>query len=124
LVDGRVAVSSTPASGSTFAIGATTVNCTATDAHGNTAHGSFTVTVRDTTPPMLIVPANITVEATSAAGAVVTFTASAVDIVDGRVAVSCNPASGSTFPLGATTVTCTATDAHGNNASHSFNITV
>src|SRR5215217_5843373 len=42
-------VDCTPASGSTFVIGTTTVNCSATDAALNTANGSFTVTVRDTT---------------------------------------------------------------------------
>ena len=45
-VDGSVPVSCTPASGSMFAIGTTTVNCSATDAHGNSATGSFSVTVR------------------------------------------------------------------------------
>jgi hypothetical protein len=34
-----------PASGSTFKVGTTTVNCTATDSQGNTATESFTVTV-------------------------------------------------------------------------------
>ena len=38
-------------SGATFPLGTTTVTCTATDAHGNTATGSLTVTVHDTTPP-------------------------------------------------------------------------
>ena len=38
-------VTCTPPSGSIFAPGATTVNCSATDSHGNTASGSFTVTV-------------------------------------------------------------------------------
>ncbi|MGC8952805.1 HYR domain-containing protein, partial [Chloroflexus sp.] len=47
-----------------------------------------------------------------------------VDAVSGAVAVTCTPASGSTFPLGTTTVTCTATDAAGNTASGSFTITV
>ena len=46
-------VTCTPASGTTFALGATTVNCSATDAAGNEATGSFTVTVRDTTAPVL-----------------------------------------------------------------------
>src|SRR5262249_38763837 len=35
----------------------------------------------------------------------------------------CSPPSGSSFPVGATTVTCTATDAAGNSASCSFTIT-
>jgi hypothetical protein len=38
-------VTAVPASGSSFAVGTTTVNVTATDASGNTANGSFTVTV-------------------------------------------------------------------------------
>jgi len=42
---GAVTVVSTPASGSTFNVGTTTVNVTATDAAGNQTTGSFTVTV-------------------------------------------------------------------------------
>ena len=42
---GAVTVVSTPASGSTFNVGTTTVNVTATDAAGNVTPGSFTVTV-------------------------------------------------------------------------------
>ena len=45
LVDGSVPVNCSPASGITFALGTTTVNCSATDAHHNTATGSFTVFV-------------------------------------------------------------------------------
>ncbi|MBI2927622.1 MAG: HYR domain-containing protein, partial [Verrucomicrobia bacterium] len=124
IVDGSVAVVCTPASGSTFALGTTTVSCTTTDVHGNTASGSFTVTVVDTTAPALTVPANMTVEATGPAGASVSFTTTATDIVDGSVAVVCTPASGSTFALGTTTVSCTTTDVHGNTANGSFTVTV
>jgi hypothetical protein len=46
LVDGSRPVSCTPASGSTFAVGTTTVNCSSSDSRGNTATGSFVVTVR------------------------------------------------------------------------------
>jgi hypothetical protein len=38
--------------------------------------------------------------------------------------VTCTPASGSTFPLGATTVTCSATDTAGNTGSSTFTVTV
>jgi HYR domain len=45
-VDGPVTPSCSPASRSFFRAGITTmVNCSATDAHGNTATGSFTITV-------------------------------------------------------------------------------
>jgi len=108
-LDGPVATSCTPASGATFAFGATTVTCTATDSHANVATKTFTVTVKDTTGPVVTVPANATVEATSATGAAYTYSASATDLLDGSVATSCTPASGSTFAFGATTVTCTAT---------------
>jgi hypothetical protein len=80
--------------------------------------------VVDTDPPVLNVPAPITVDATSPAGATVTFVTSAIDNVDGAVAVNCSPASGSTFAVGPTTVTCSATDAAGNIAIATFLVTV
>lgn len=76
------------------------------------------------TPPVLQLPASITAEATSASGAAVPYTATATDDFDPSPVVSCSPASGSTFPLGTTTVTCTATDAAGNSSSGSFTVTV
>jgi hypothetical protein len=124
LVDGVIQAQCTPASGSVFAIGTTTVECTVTDAADNTSTGAFQVTVQDTTPPELSLPADITVEATSASGAVVTYSASATDIVDGSVSVQCVPGSGSTFAVGTTTVSCSATDAHLNTANGSFDVTV
>ena len=123
-VDGSVAVNCTPISGSTFGLGATTVNCSATDKAGNKATGSFKVTVGDTTAPILSLPGDKMEEATGASGATVSYSASATDTVDGTVSVNCSPASGSTFPLGATTVDCSATDAAGNKATGSFKVTV
>jgi len=78
----------------------------------------------DTVPPVVTVPASSVTDATSAAGAVIVYAASALDDVDGTLTPACAPASGSAFPVGATTVTCTATDAHGNTGSASFTITV
>jgi hypothetical protein len=124
IVDGNVAVNCSPSSGSTFALGTTPVNCSATDAHGNTANGSFNVTVEDTTAPTLSLPANITEEATGPNGAAVTYSASASDLVDGAITPNCSPVSGSTFALGTKQVDCSATDAAGNKASGSFNVTV
>ncbi len=114
----------TPPSGSTFPIGTTTVSCTATNNLNESTTGSFHVTVADTTPPTLALPADITAEATSAAGAPVTYTATATDIVDGTDAVQCAPVSGSEFPFGTTTVNCSSTDAHGNSATGSFHVLV
>ena len=78
-------------------------------------------TPADTTPPVVTVPGAINVTATNSAGAVVHFTATATDDVDGAITPVCSPASGSVFPVGVTTVTCTATDQAGNVGSASFN---
>src|ERR1051326_1766330 len=104
-----------PASGSTFSPGVTTVNCEAVDNFANSSFGSFTVTVV-TSPPTLTLPSDITAEATSAAGAVVTYTATA----DESAPVVCNPSSGSTFPLGTTTVNCSATNILKQTTTGSF----
>ena len=58
-----------------FPVGVTTVTCNATDAEDNTGTATFTVTVHDTTAPVVTPPANVTVEATSGAGAVASFSA-------------------------------------------------
>ena len=126
-VDPNPTVSCTPQSGATFPLGTTSVSCTASDASGNTSTpGSFDVTVRDTTAPTIAnVPANIAVNATSAAGAVVTYASpSATDLVSGARPVSCTPASGSTFPVATTPVTCNASDSAGNIATAGFSVTV
>jgi hypothetical protein len=54
----------------------------------------------------------------------VTYTKSATDIVSGAVAVNCAASSGSTFPIGTSTVACTATDGAGIIASGSFQVLV
>ncbi|HET9846985.1 MAG TPA: HYR domain-containing protein [Candidatus Dormibacteraeota bacterium] len=122
--NGPVPVSCSPASGSAFALGTTTVTCTATDAAGNLGSASFKVVVRDTTPPALMLSSDITVNATSPAGAVVFFAAMASDLVDGAVPVNCARPSGSTFAIGTTTVVCSASDKSGNTATGSFNVHV
>lgn len=116
-VDGAIAVTANPPSGSTFPLGTTVVSLSAVDAAGNTASASFTVTVQDTTPPVISAPTAITAEATGPSGAAVSFVAVANDLVSGTVAVSANPPSGSTFPLGFSSVSLSASDAAGNTAS-------
>lgn len=122
--DGELTPVCAPASGNTFPLGLTFVTCTATNTSGNSASDSFNVTVVDTTPPVLKVPEDFTLETTSPSGAEVTFTASATDTVDGDLTPICTPASGNIFTLGTTSVICTATDATGNSASASFNVAV
>ena len=113
------------ASGSTFPIGTNVVTCSAVDVAGNKAEDvSFTVTVQDTTAPVITVPDDISAEATSPAGSVVTYNATAHDTVSGSVGVTCVPVSGSLFPLDTTRVTCSARDDAGNPAEVSFTVTV
>lgn len=105
------------------AVGLYTVIATITDPTFNgTAAGVLAII--DVTPPVLRLPGNLIVEATSPAGATVDFTVTAGDDVNGSVSVQLSPASGSVFPLGPTMVTAVATDAAGNTATGTFTVTV
>jgi hypothetical protein len=127
--DGSIAPTCVPPSGNRFALGHTTVTCSVADSAGNVGRASFTVTVVDTAAPAVTAPgggslADVTVTATSAAGARVAFTVGANDIVDGTLTPVCTPASGSLFAVGTTQVTCTAADESGNAGSATFHVTV
>src|SRR5262249_4245994 len=111
-------------SGLVFPLGQTVVQCSATDASGNSSSASFTVTVRDTTPPTLSVPASVVVEQATAAGTSVAFLVSATRLCGANPSVTATPASGSVFPLGVTAVRCVATDASGNASVATFSVTV
>jgi Tol biopolymer transport system component len=79
---------------------------------------------RDTTPPTMVLPGPLPLDATSPAGARVVFHVGVSDAVDPSPTLTCSPASGATFPIGSTTVTCTASDASGNTATGRFVVTV
>ena len=123
-VDGPVAVACSAVSGDMFPVGIAQIDCHAQDLAGNRATGSFSVTITDTTAPLIEVPDTQVVEATGPAGAVATFTVTATDIVDVTVTPVCTPASGSVFSITATAVTCTATDVAGNESSATFDVVV
>lgn len=123
-VDDDVDVTCVPASGTVFDIGTTTVSCSATDSEGNTGSDEFTVSIVDTTEPTMPTLENVAVEATDASTPVGWDAVTASDLVDGTIAGSCLPASGSGFALGESTVTCTATDEHDNVGTTSFTVTV
>jgi bacillolysin len=119
-----VSVASVPASGSFFPVGTTTVTSTATDAHGNSVQCSFDVTVNDDEDPQITCPVDFTADNDPGlCSAVVTYSVTASDNCPGVSVVSVPP-SGSVFPVGVTTVTSTATDAHGNTSQCSFDIEV
>src|SRR5438094_2114757 len=96
------------APGDLFPIGSTHVTCTA-DSDPSNVLARFNVIVVDTTPPTLTLPGDQNVAAVNSSGATVTYSASACDIVDGTIVPSCTPASGTTFAIGTTPVSCTAT---------------
>lgn len=113
------------ASGTLFPIGSTTVTVTATDSAGNASSGTFSVTVPDTTAPVLTLPSNVTVNATSSSGAVVNYgVATATDNAAVSPTITHSKASGTIFPIGVTPVTVTATDVAGNVSSGTFTVTV
>uniref|UniRef100_UPI004056A8AD immunoglobulin-like domain-containing protein n=1 Tax=Roseivirga sp. TaxID=1964215 RepID=UPI004056A8AD len=79
----------------------------------------------DQDAPVITAPANISVFATSAAGAVVNYAAPVgTDACDVSTVLTAGFGPGATFPIGTTTVTYTATDGSGNTASASFNVEV
>ncbi len=120
--DPNPGLTQSPAVG-TVITGNTTITMTGTDAAGNTATCTFDVVLDDTTPPAISCPADITtcdpvvvytvpVGTDNCAGVVTTQT-------DGSGLTS-----GSTFPIGTTTIEYTATDGAGNATVCSFTVTV
>ena len=98
--------------GGRFRGGTTTVNCAAKDAQGNEALASFAVTVEDQEPPTLSVPASISVNTDAGRNVATVSYLSQVIATDnvGVASLVCTPPSGGAFPVGTSTVTCTATD--------------
>ncbi len=118
-------VTCSPAAGSQFPKGVTTVTC-------NTGVGlscSFTVTVIDAQPPSISCPANIYLESDATCnGLTVNYPPPTVSDNCPGVTWSCVPPSGYYFPAGhpiqVTPVTCTATDASANTAACGFTVTI
>lgn len=107
-----------------FPLGTTLVTVTATDASGNSSSFTVTVTVEDTTPPVLTDLADMVVAADDSGGAVVTLPdIQATDVADPNPVVNYDSPSG-LFPVGTTLVTATATDASGNISAFRFAVIV
>jgi hypothetical protein len=110
--------------------GSYSVTITVTDSNLNstsTGTATATVTVNDSDLGLTNMPGNITTNATSPQGAVVTYTSPTVVDEDNPLPpVNCSPASGSTFAIGNTTVTCSVSDSDDSNSpvSQSFSVTV
>ncbi len=114
------------ASGEAFPLGETTVTYTATDAAGNKVTTTFTVNVIDNITPEITCQDNISETVDSGVTtAIVTYNApTASDNCEFTVEQTAGLASGSAFPLGTTTNTFVVTDAAGNTATCSFDVTI
>jgi|GEM_PF-3507481 len=78
-----------------------------------------------TRKPTLALPQQrIAADATAATGVAVSYDASAADAFGGALTPDCSRASGAVFPIGPTTVSCTATDAAGRSVSGTFEVVV
>jgi len=108
------------ASGSFFSVGTTPVTLTAQSGQQCT----FDVTVNDTQHPSISCPADIKMLAPNGVSVVVNYPAPTASDNCPGVVVNSVPPSGSTFPVGNTVVTATATDAHNNTSQCTFNVLV
>lgn len=115
-------VTATPDKTGPFEVGEHTVTWTALDTSNIVGTAMQTVTITDTTKPVLTAPPSKTIAATGQNTIVSLGLATATDLVDGTVAVSSNAPA--TFPLGTKEVTWTATDSRGNSATATQLITV
>ena len=121
----KISVYCNPASGSAFPMGSTIVLCAAKDPSTSlVSYAMFNVTVIDSSPPTFKVPHSILKQADELQGAKITYDANASDTVDGSTIATCDPPSGSMFPLGLNQVTCMATDKSGNTGQASFSVIV
>ncbi|MBK8517905.1 MAG: HYR domain-containing protein [Saprospiraceae bacterium] len=115
------------ASGASFPVGMTTNTFKVTDAFGNTATCSFTVTVRDVELPSISCPSDITVNAangTCAADVIYTAPVGTDNCPGASTMQTAGFVSGASFPVGVTSNTFKVTDAAGNTATCSFTVTV
>jgi hypothetical protein len=115
-------------SGSTFPVGVSTITYTATDNSGNSNTCSFTVTVTDSSPPVVTCPGNQTIQVGSNCQAVVPDYTSMVTVSDdcagpSEITVTQTPAPGALVTADQV-ITVRATDPGGNVGSCSFILTL
>ncbi len=121
--------------GNVFPVGTTTVTYRATDRVGNFTEDTQTVTVIDNTPPVVTAPGPVTLNTQDFGGLSCGVTVSNLDATFGTGSATDNcpgvgavtrsgVPSGNFFPVGTTTLTYSATDAHGNTASATQVVTV
>jgi hypothetical protein len=122
--DGDLPVNCDPPEGGEYPLGPVEVTCTATDSDGLAATASFTVTFVDTTAPVMELR-DMTAIPNGPDGTLLGWNTNPTDNADWYPTVVCEPESFEfVFPIGDTTVTCTATDDSGNSSTGSFNVHV
>ena len=110
---------------SSFPVGTTTITWTATDSSDNSVTAIQRITIRDTTPPVITTPADasFTTPGTSVILTASDYgTATAIDLVD--ISPEITSDAPSSFPVGNTTITWTATDDYQNSANATQTVTV
>ena len=105
--------------------GTNAVTLTVIDNQGGSNSCTANIIVVDTTPPTINCPANIVTNAPPGQSSLAINYPAPV-VTDNCIGVTTNtsPPSGSVFPLGTTTVNCTAIDSSGNSNACSFTVTV
>jgi len=128
IADDEVEIFCSPLSGSSFAVGQTTVTCFAVDDATLEALTNFTITVNlqdIEAPEFSLLPDDSIFEATSGVGSIANWLVpNAHDEIDGVRPVICTHAPLQTYPLGITAIRCSSSDISGNTASFTFEITV
>jgi large repetitive protein len=90
--------------------------------YGHDLRHTGRVAPSDSTPPEIICPADVHVECSPDRFIAVHFAATATDDKDASPLITYSMEPGSGFPVGSTTVTCTATDSSGNSSTCSFEV--
>jgi len=129
-VDGVITPTCNLGSGTVFAVvqsAAFVVTCTATDSAGNTGSASFILAITsssDSSLPLVTVPGDMTITAGTTGYAILEYSVTAIDDVDGVITPTCNLSSGFPASVGEWPVACTATDSAGNIGYNRFMVTV
>jgi hypothetical protein len=109
-------------------VGVHTITLTVSDTGGGSDTDDVVITVQDTLAPAISCPSDVVVNLpmnSTATSMVVNYPAvTATDSCSSSVTVDSTPASGSTFPVGTTTVNATADDGAGHISNCSFTVTV
>jgi hypothetical protein len=119
--EGATPIATTESANVSLSVGTHVIDLTVDDGFFTASDRLGISVIADTAAPVFGLTPTPSAFATSATGAVVSYpTPSASDDCDVTLDVSCSPVSGSQFPLGATTVTCSTRDDAGNEATTTF----